>query len=86
MIAFELSNASLVSFEASAAYNGFKKAITLHKVRDLQVFKYAHLAGLFWGHRHIMKTQMFTSLLAEVHFYAVNRLINLESLRDRQCF
>lgn len=32
MIAFELSNASLASFEASAEYNGFRKAITLHKV------------------------------------------------------
>lgn len=32
MIAFELSNASLASFEASAKYNGFQKAITLHKV------------------------------------------------------
>lgn len=32
VIAFELSNASLASFEASAKYNGFQKAITLHKV------------------------------------------------------
>ena len=32
MIAFELSNASLASFEASAKYNGFQKALTLHKV------------------------------------------------------
>ena len=32
VIAFELSNASLASFEASTAYNGFQKAITLHKV------------------------------------------------------
>jgi len=32
VIAFELSNASVASFEASARYNGFQKAITLHKV------------------------------------------------------
>ena len=32
VIAFELSNTSLASFEASAKYNGFQKAITLHKV------------------------------------------------------
>ena len=31
-IAFELSNASLASFEASVAYNGFGKLVTLHKV------------------------------------------------------
>ena len=31
-IAFELSNASLASFEASIAYNGFGKLISLHKV------------------------------------------------------
>ena len=35
VIAFELSNASLASFEASTAYNGFQKAITLHKVAFL---------------------------------------------------
>ena len=35
VIAFELSNASLTSFEASTAYNGFQKAITLHKVAFL---------------------------------------------------
>ncbi len=34
VIAFELSNASLASFEASAKYNGFQKAITLHKVTN----------------------------------------------------
>jgi hypothetical protein len=32
VIAFELSNASLASFESSAKYNGFLKAISLHKV------------------------------------------------------
>ena len=32
-IAVELSSASLASFEASIAYNGFGKLITLHKVR-----------------------------------------------------
>ncbi len=31
-IAFELSNNSLASFEASIAYNGFEKLITVHKV------------------------------------------------------
>ena len=30
-IAFEMSNLSVASFEASIAYNGFKKAIALHK-------------------------------------------------------
>ncbi|CAL8471301.1 g10843 [Coccomyxa elongata] len=32
VIAFELSNKSLASFEASVAYNGFDKMVTLHKV------------------------------------------------------
>lgn len=32
VIAFELSNKSLASFEASVAYNGFEKMVTLHKV------------------------------------------------------
>lgn len=31
-IAFELSNQSLASFEASIAYNGFQDKITIHKV------------------------------------------------------
>ena len=31
-IAFELSNSSLASFEASVAYNGFEKMVTIHKV------------------------------------------------------
>ncbi len=34
-IAFELANASLASFEASIAYNGFGRLIMLHKVRPL---------------------------------------------------
>ena len=32
-IAFELSTKAVASFEASMDYNGFQKAITLHKAR-----------------------------------------------------
>ena len=33
-IAFELSTKSVASFEASMDYNGFQKAITIHKARS----------------------------------------------------
>ena len=39
VIAFELSNTSLASFEASTKYNGFQKAITLHKVISTSLCK-----------------------------------------------
>lgn len=39
VIAFELSNKSLASFEASVAYNGFGKMVTLHKVASQTVHR-----------------------------------------------
>lgn len=50
VIAFELSPRSLLSFEASIAYNGFQDRIVLHKARSLRASDCAeHCFGVTWG-------------------------------------